>query len=92
MILFLRRVFAPLVTSVSPLPCFQFTLNPLPAHAVRHHGPVRLRCHPVPAATEGKTPIDLARRAEENASRVFQKPYPYQTDVTPAPAAAESAE
>lgn len=39
-----------------------------------------------------KAPIDLARRAEENASRVFQKPYPYQTDVTPASAAAEAAE
>lgn len=33
-----------------------------------------------------KQPIDLGRRAEENASRVMQKPYPYQTDV-PAPAA-----
>ncbi|MDO5056080.1 MAG: DUF3460 family protein [Lautropia sp.] len=33
-----------------------------------------------------KAPIDLARRAEENASRVLQKPYPYQTDM-PAPAA-----
>ena len=28
-------------------------------------------------------------RAEENASRVMQKPYPYQADTTPAPGTAE---
>ncbi|MDO4637144.1 MAG: DUF3460 family protein [Lautropia sp.] len=32
-----------------------------------------------------QAPIDLKRRAEENASRVMQKPYPYQTDVNTAP-------
>ena len=36
-----------------------------------------------------KAPIDLERRAEENASRVMQKPYPYQADTTPAPGTAE---
>ena len=36
-----------------------------------------------------KAPIDLARRAEENASRGMQKPYPYQADTTPAPGTAE---
>ena len=34
-----------------------------------------------------KAPIDLARRAEENASRVMQNPY--QADTTPAPGTAE---
>ncbi|MDO4231050.1 MAG: DUF3460 family protein [Lautropia sp.] len=29
-----------------------------------------------------KQPLDMARRAEENASRVLQKAYPYQTDTT----------
>ena len=36
-----------------------------------------------------KAPIDLARRAEDNASRVMQKPYPHQADTTPAPGTAE---
>lgn len=30
-----------------------------------------------------KAPIDLDRRREENASRVMQKPYPYQTNIDP---------
>ena len=36
-----------------------------------------------------KAPIDLERRAEETASRVMQKPYPYPADPTPAPGTAE---
>lgn len=38
-----------------------------------------------------KAPLDLSRRAEENASRVLQKPYPYQTN-TPVAAVDSSAD
>lgn len=32
-----------------------------------------------------KAPLNLRRRQEELASRVMQKPYPYQTDVSGQP-------